>query len=111
VRFAGHDVYWDGYHEFSKFNVREAQRAAAARIGPRADEIGVFGLLISRFRLGNPRLMGGFEETIRALGEGPVLDVAYEIEDSGELERLTAMEVDQALGAVWSRLQPLLRIR
>jgi tRNA(Arg) A34 adenosine deaminase TadA len=108
VRFAGHDVYWDGFHEFSKLNAREQQRRRLARIGPRDDEIGVFGLLISRFRSGNPGLSDGFVRTLRSLGEGPVLDFADEIEDSGELPQLTAMEVDQAIASLWSRLQPLM---
>jgi tRNA(Arg) A34 adenosine deaminase TadA len=108
VRIAGHDAYWDGYHDFAKLAGREARRPRpAARIGPRDDELGVFGLLISRFRLGNPRLVGGFDGALRALGEGPVLDLAYELEDGGELENLLPMEVNQALAAVWPRLQAL----
>ncbi len=46
----------------------------------------------------------------RALGEGPVLDLAYELEDSGELENLLAMDVSQALAAVWPRLRPLVPV-
>lgn len=110
VRFAGPDVYWDGYQDFNKLARNEQQRRVrlAERIGPRDDELGVFGLLISRFRLGNPRLASnGFEATLRAMGEGPVLDLAYRIEDDGELNRLMAVDVDQVLAAVWSRLQAL----
>jgi tRNA(Arg) A34 adenosine deaminase TadA len=108
VRFAGHDVYWDGYHDFSKLADREARRVRKSRrFGPRSDELGVFGLLISRFRLGNPRLADGFDGTLRGLGEGPVLDLAYAMEDSGELENLLTMEVNQALAAVWPQLQSL----
>jgi hypothetical protein len=62
-------------------------------------------LLISRFRRGNPRLVDGFDRELRALGEGQVLDFAYELEDSGELDHLLTMEVDRALAAVWPRLQ------
>ena len=110
VRFAGHDVYWDGYHEFGKLAAREGQRRrrSAQRFGPRDDELGAFGLLISRFRLGNPRLGDeGFEATLRAMGEGPVLDLTYQIEDDGELQCLMPMEVDQVLAAIWPRLQTL----
>jgi tRNA(adenine34) deaminase len=108
VRFAGHDRYWDGYHDFTRLSDREAKRPRrAVRTGPRADEIGVFGLLISRFRLGNPRLANGFEETLRSLGEGPVLDVAFALEDSGELQNLLAGEVEQALAVVWPDLTRL----
>jgi tRNA(Arg) A34 adenosine deaminase TadA len=109
VRIAGHDAYWDGYDDFGKLAPREAGRSKqATRIGPRDDELGVFGLLISRFGLGNPRLDDGFDAELRSLGEGPVLDLAYDIEDNGELAELLAMDVDQALSAVWPRLQPLL---
>jgi len=112
VRFAGHDAYWDGYHDFGKLADREAWRARKSRrSGPRGDELGVFGLLISRFRLGNPRLVDGFDGALRELGEGPVLDLAYELEDGGELESLLSMDVNQALAAVWPRLQPLTTTR
>ncbi|HEY6495506.1 MAG TPA: nucleoside deaminase [Trebonia sp.] len=107
VRFAGHDAYWDGYHDFGRLSEREGQRPRSHRVGPRDDELGVFGLLISRFRLGNPRLAEGFDPALRKLGEGPVLDLAYELEDSAELDRLIRLEVDQALTAVWPRLQTL----
>ena len=112
VRFAGHDAYWDGYHDFGKLADREAQRGRRSRrFGPRGDELGVFGLLISRFRRGNPRLVDGFDGTLRRLGEGPVLDFAYEMEDGGELESLLTVEVNQALAAVWPRLQSLTATR
>jgi hypothetical protein len=35
------------------------------------------------------------------------LDVAYELEDGGELDTLSKMEVDQVLAAVWPSLQVL----
>jgi tRNA(Arg) A34 adenosine deaminase TadA len=108
VRIAGHDAYWDGYHDYAKLSEREAQRVKRTRwLGPRDDELGVFGLLISRFRLGNPRLVDGFDGALRELGEAPVLDLAYELEDSGELKRLLSMEVNQALAAVWPHLAAL----
>src|SRR6185437_12591894 len=108
VRIAGHDAYWDGYHEFARLNEREVSRSRALRrTGPRGDELGVFGLLMSRFRLGNPRLVDGFDGTLRALGEGPVLDFAYELEDGGVLDNLLGMEVNEAIAEVWPRLQAL----
>jgi tRNA(Arg) A34 adenosine deaminase TadA len=108
VRIAGHDAYWDGYHDFAKLAEREAQRGRRAeRIGPRRDELGVFGLLMSRFRLGNPRLVGGFDGSLRALGEGPVLDFAYELEDGEVLDNLLGMEVNAAIAELWPRLQML----
>jgi len=62
---------------------------------------------MSRFRLGNPRLVDGFDGTLRALGEGPVLDFAYELEDGGVLDSLLGMEVNEAIAEVWPRLQAL----
>jgi len=34
VRFAGHDRYWDGYHDFARLATREAYRATAAPSRP-----------------------------------------------------------------------------
>lgn len=111
VRFAGHDAYWDGYHEFTRLAAREAERESrrgpVRRAGPRHDELGVFGLLMSRVGTGNPRLADGFDAALRATGEGPVLDLAYELDDSGETGQLTGGEVERALAALWSRLQRL----
>ena len=62
---------------------------------------------MSRFRLGNPRLVDGFDGALRRLGEGPVLDLAYELEDGGELNRLLAVDVNQALAVLWPWLREL----
>lgn len=107
VRFAGHDAYWDSYHEFGRLAAREAARTPPRREGPRPDEAGVFGLLIGRLGRGNPRLANGFDASLRALGEGPVLDLAYQLEDGGELGRLLAGDVDAAFAALGPRLSPL----
>src|ERR1700743_1501377 len=49
VRYAGHDAYWDGYHDFGKLAEREgSRRKAMTRIGPRDDKTGVLGCLIPR---------------------------------------------------------------
>jgi len=104
VRFAGPDRYWDGCHDFGRLSAREAQRAQPARIGPRRDELGTFATLIARF---GPALTPGFEKALRTLGEGPMADVVHELEDGGEVERLAAMEVNEALGYLWPRLQEL----
>jgi tRNA(Arg) A34 adenosine deaminase TadA len=107
VRFAGHDAYWDSYHEFGRLAAREAARTPPRREGPRTDEVGVFGLLIARFRRGNPRLAGGFDASLRALGEGPVLDFAYQLEDGGELDQLLTLDVGPAFTALSPRLSAL----
>ena len=115
VRFAGHDRYWDGCHDFGKLSAREAQRAQPTRIGPRRDEIGTFATvifrfsaaLISRFR---PTLGPGFEQALRPPREDPLTDLVQELEHGGELERLSAMEVNEALGSLWARLQELMEV-
>jgi tRNA(adenine34) deaminase len=104
VRFAGQDLYWDGCHDFAKLSPREARRVQAARIGPRRDELGIFGTLISRF---GPGLSTRFAEGLRALGEGPVIALVDELESAGEVERLGGMEVNEALGYLWPRLRAL----
>jgi hypothetical protein len=91
-------------HDFGKLSTREAQRTEPARIGPRRDELGTFATLISRF---GPTLTPGFEKALRTLGEGPLVDLVRELEHGGEAERLAAMEVNEALGHLWPRLQEL----
>jgi tRNA(Arg) A34 adenosine deaminase TadA len=107
VRFAGLDRYWHGCHDFGKLSAREANRAQPARIGPRRDELGIFAVLISRF---GPALTPSFEKALRTLGEGPLVDLVHELEDDGEDERLAAMEVNEALGYLWPRLQDLTKV-
>jgi tRNA(adenine34) deaminase len=103
VRFAGRDVYWDGCHDFAKLSPEEASRTQATRIGPCQNELGVFGNLISRF---GPSRSSRFEGKLRALGEGPIIDLAHELESAGEKDRLIDMEVNEALGYLWPRLRP-----
>jgi tRNA(adenine34) deaminase len=106
VRFAGPDRYWDGCHDFGKLSAREAHRMQPARIGPRRDELGTFATLVSRFVHHPP----GYEEALRALGEGPMVDLVYELEGDGEVERLAAMDVVEGLGHLWPRLQELTKV-
>ncbi len=106
VRFAGPDRYWDGCHDFGKLSAREARRPQPARIGPRRDELGIFATLISRFG----HLPAGYEKGLRALGDGPMVDLVHEIEGGGEVERLAAMDVTEGLGYLWPRLQELAKV-
>jgi len=102
VRFAGADRYWDGCHEFGRLSPREAGRTQPARIGPHRDELGTFATLISRF---GTKLTPGFEKAVRALGEGPIVDLVHELHDSGDADRLAGLEVDVALGYLWPKIQ------
>ena len=104
IRFAGTDRYWDGCHDFAMLSPREARRAQPAREGPRSDELGVFGALMSRMGVG---LWPRYEEALRELGEGPSVDLARRLAEDGELERLAAMEVNEALTYLWPRLSEL----
>jgi hypothetical protein len=63
--------------------------------------------VISRF---GPALTPSFEKALRTLGEGPMADLVHELEDGGEVERLAAMEVNEALGYLWPRLQELTEV-
>lgn len=103
VRFAGADRYWDGCHDFGKLSAREAQRTQPARIGPRRDELGTFATLISRFGTLKP----SFEEVLLRLGDGPMVELTHELEDSGEVARLSDMDVAGALDCLWPRLREL----
>jgi hypothetical protein len=103
VRFAGPDRYWDGCHDFGRLSAREARRTQPARIGPRRDELGTFATVISRFT----HLPPAYENGLRALGDGPIVDLVHELEDGGEVERLAAMDVTEGLGYLWPRLQEL----
>ena len=103
VRFAGADRYWDGCHDFAMLSPREAQRVQPAREGPHRGELGVFGTLMSRMGVRRPR----YEEALRELGEGPSVDLARQLAADGELERLKAMEVNEALADLWPRLTEL----
>ena len=106
VRFAGPDRYWDGCHEFGRLSAREAARTQPDRIGPRRDELAVFAVLISRL---GPGLTPGYEKELRRLGEGPSVDLAHELQDGGGVQRLAALDVRDALGLLWPRLQELAR--
>lgn len=107
VRFAGADRLWDGYHEFSKLSTIEAWRSQPLRLGPRADELGAFATLISRF---GPTLTPDYEQVLRALGEGQTVDLVREMERDGEVALLAGMEVEDAFGYLWPRLQELLTL-
>ncbi len=37
-------------------------------------------------------------------------DLVHELEDGGEVERLAVMEVDEALGSLWPRLEELTEV-
>ena len=106
VRYAGADPLWDGCHDFSPLSPREAARSAKVIMaGPRDDDIGVFGTLISR--LGPGQVRGAAAEWLRASGQGRILDLALRLQTSGEAGRLAALDVHEAFGYLWPRLRSL----
>jgi tRNA(adenine34) deaminase len=103
VRVAGADPLWDGCHDFEAHPTPWVARRPPIPIeGPRRDELGVFGTLISRFGAG---LVPPLEEALREIGEGPILDLARCLDQ----DALARLEVDQALDALWSDLTALVR--
>jgi hypothetical protein len=91
--------YWDGCHDFGKLSAREARRTQPARIGPRRDGLAIFATVISRFA----HLPPGYEEAVRALGEGPMVALVHELNGTGEVERLAAMDVAEGFRYPWPR--------
>jgi len=107
VRYAGADALWAGCHDFSPLSPREAARPAKVTMtGPRSDEIGMFATLMSR--LGPGLVTGPAGDWLRAAGEGELLDVARDLQERGEAERLTALEVDEAFEYLLPRLRSIL---
>jgi len=104
VRFAGADPLWDGCHDFSPLSPREAARPTVRLEGPRTDEIGLFGTLISRF---GPGLGPISTPYLRAAGEADTIDLVQHLEDSAEVPRIAAMEVRDAFGYLWPQLRAL----
>jgi tRNA(Arg) A34 adenosine deaminase TadA len=106
VRYAGGDPLWEGCHDFSPLSPREAARTRrVAMIGPRGDEVGVFGTLMSRF--GQGLVSGPAADWLRAAGQARSLDLAEQLQESGQMQRLVAMEVDEAFRFLWPRLRAL----
>jgi tRNA(Arg) A34 adenosine deaminase TadA len=106
VRYAGADPLWNGCHDFSPLSPREAARPAkVTMVGPRADDIGVFATLMSR--LGPGLVQGPAAEWLRASGQGNVLDLAVQLQESGEARQLAALEVDEAFGYLLPQLRTL----
>jgi tRNA(Arg) A34 adenosine deaminase TadA len=106
VRYAGGDPVWEGCHDFSPLSAREAARAKRVTInGPRSDEVGLFGTLMSR--LGPGFLRGPTADWVRAAGQARILDLASQLRESGEERRLSAIDVDEAFRFLWPRLRAL----
>ncbi len=106
VRYAGADPLWDGCHDFSPLSPREAARPAKVLMaGPRDDDIGMFGTLMSR--LGPGLVKGSAAEWLRASGQSGILDLAMQLQEGGEAGRLADLDVREAFGYLRPRLRSL----
>jgi tRNA(Arg) A34 adenosine deaminase TadA len=106
VRYAGADPLWQGCHDFSPLSEREATRPAKVIMtGPREDDIGMFGTVMSR--LGPGLVSGSAAQWLRAAGHGGPLDLARQLQDTGEAQLLAALDVREAFGYLWPRLRSL----
>ena len=101
VRVAGADPLWDGTHELHDTAPWVSRRPPIPLEGPRCDEIGVFGTLISRIGIG---IIPVIEDALRDLGHGPIVDLATSL----DVEALARLEVDEALEQLWPELTRLL---
>jgi tRNA(Arg) A34 adenosine deaminase TadA len=104
VRFAGADPLWLGCHDFSPLSPREAARRQVTMTGPRDDEIGLFAALMSRL---GPGLGPYNAEHLRGAGQAEVLDLARDLEASGQVPSLAAMDVSEAFGHLFLKLRAL----
>jgi tRNA(Arg) A34 adenosine deaminase TadA len=104
VRFAGDDPLWHGSDHFGVLNSWLARRDRVPAVGPRNDEIGVFGTLLARI---GPGLEPHVEDALRARGDGPVIDLEARLAAAGVWHDLRSSPVDQVLAALWPDLTPL----
>lgn len=105
VHFAGSDPLWAGCHDFGPLSPREAERRGAELIGPRRDELGVFGTVIARFWPHGART----EAFLRTHGERDILALVERLREEAIKSRLVQMEVDEALGFLWPQLTAIAR--
>jgi tRNA(adenine34) deaminase len=101
VRFAGADPYWGGCHEFGRLSEREAARTQPERVGPRTDALGRFARLIPYL---GPPPNDRYVNWMRDAGEGPTIALAARLRADGEIQRLAALEVQDAFAALWDQL-------
>jgi tRNA(Arg) A34 adenosine deaminase TadA len=104
VRIAGADPLWDGCGDFTSLAPWLARRSPVPTEGPRSDEVGVFGVLLSRFGLG---LIPAVEEALRELGDGDIIDCARRLESAGRSSALATRDVGDAFAEIWSDLHAL----
>jgi hypothetical protein len=104
VRFAGPEPVWDGCGDFTTLAPWLARHDPVPTDGPRTDEIGTFALLLARFGPGHKRAL---EEALRRQGLGDILDLAYRLEETGDLAALKTRNVSNAFEYLWPELRTL----
>ncbi|MGH7643377.1 MAG: nucleoside deaminase [Candidatus Dormibacteria bacterium] len=101
VRYAGADPLWVGCHDFSPLSAREAARPKIEMAGPRIDELGLFGTLISRLWVHRPKVV----DYLRLSGETRSLALAQKLAEWGRVPMLAGMEVAEAFAYLWPDLE------
>lgn len=102
VRFAAADPLWAGIDRLPEINTFVASRWPR-RIGPRTDELGVFAMLLPLLFY-RQRYPDGASITIHRTAVPRVAALADDLVDSDERRRWPAMELEDVLESLWSRL-------
>lgn len=104
LRIAGPEPVWNGCHDFTSLSPWLGRRPPTPTEGPRHDEIGMFGALLARFGPGHTKPL---ETAPHHHGHGPVVDLAYQLEDQGDTALLATLDVTAAFAHLWPQLQHL----
>ncbi|MHB8630341.1 MAG: nucleoside deaminase [Candidatus Limnocylindria bacterium] len=106
VRFAAADPLWVGLDRLPEINAFVATRWPR-RIGPRADELGAFAMLLPLLFY-RQRYPDGASITIHRTATPRVAALADGLVDSEERRRWPAMDLEDVLDSLWSRLSSCL---
>ena len=106
VRVAGADPLWDGAGGFSQLNSWLGRRADVPVEGPRRDTVGVFGTLLARLGSG---FLVHIIDGLRERGEGPLLDLAQQLDADGTVDGLRGGTVAGAYTTLLPELRQVAR--
>ncbi len=101
IRFAGRDPFWEGCADFTSLGPWLARREPVPREGPLPHRLGWFAVMLARF---GPGLTPHVESARRQDGEGPLIDLANQLEHSGRWSKLLELDVAAFLVEVWDHL-------
>ncbi|CAA9260225.1 MAG: hypothetical protein AVDCRST_MAG20-2664 [uncultured Acidimicrobiales bacterium] len=101
VRVLGPDPLWDGCENLTSLTPWVARRPPTPVEHAPWGELAAFATLMARC---SPLSVPAVEEALRAVGEGPLLDLVDRLRTSDELTVLAATPVEVALERLWTRL-------